>query len=152
MSLADRLGAIGTSATRLRTWPRRYSLAVFVVAFATLVRYAMELHLGPFPPFLLFVPAIIVVAVLAGLGPGILATSLSTLSVAYFYLISFGVPGSARLAELIALLLFCAIGIITSGLANLYRRHDARLREFERVVENLEEMIVVLDRDYRYRK
>src|SRR5205085_2373312 len=33
---------------------------------------------------------------------------------------------------------------------NLYRRHDARLREFERVVENLEEMIVVVDRDYRY--
>lgn len=150
MRFADRLGAIGTSANWLRTWPRRYSLAVFVVALATLVRYALELHLGPFPPFLLFVPAIILVAVLAGFGPGILATILSTVSVAFFYLISFNVSGPSRLAEMVALLLFCAIGAITSRLANLYRRHDDRLREFERVVENLEEMIVVVDRDYRY--
>ena len=70
MSSADRLGAFGTSVSWLRTWPRRYSLAVFVVAFATLVRYALELHLGPFPPFLLFVPAIIVVAVLGSRHPG----------------------------------------------------------------------------------
>jgi len=30
------------------------------------------------------------------------------------------------------------------------KRADERLREFERVVENLEEMIVVIDREYRY--
>ena len=150
MSSADRLGAIGTSVNWLRTRPRRYGLAVFVVALATLVRYLLELHLGPFPPFLLFVPAIILMAVLAGFGPGILATILSTVSVAYFYWISFDVSGTSRLAQIVGILLFCAIGAITSGLANLYRRHDARLREFERVVENLEEMIVVLDRDYRY--
>lgn len=150
MSFADRLGAIGTSANWLRTWPRRYTLAVFVVALATLVRYALELRLGPSPPFLLFVPAIILVAVLAGFGPGILATFLSAVSVAYFYWTSFDVSGTGRIAQVVALLLFCAIGLITSRLANLYRRHDVRLREFERVVENLEEMIVVVDRDYRY--
>lgn len=119
MSFADRLGAIGTSANWLRTWPRRYTLAVFVVALATLVRYALELRLGPFPPFLLFVPAIILVAVLAGFGPGILATFLSAVSVAYFYWISFDVSGTGRIAQVVALLLFCAIGLITSRLANL---------------------------------
>jgi PAS domain-containing protein len=30
------------------------------------------------------------------------------------------------------------------------KQAEARLREYERVVEGLEEMIVVIDRDYRY--
>lgn len=37
-----------------------------------------------------------------------------------------------------------------SGLGRLYRRRGSRLSEFERVVESLEEMIVVVDSDYRY--
>jgi PAS domain S-box-containing protein len=37
-----------------------------------------------------------------------------------------------------------------SGLGRLYRLHESRLSEFEQVVEGLEEMIVVIDRNYRY--
>ncbi|HLZ43233.1 MAG TPA: PAS domain S-box protein [Candidatus Sulfotelmatobacter sp.] len=150
MSFADRLGAIGTSANWLRTWPRRYGFALLTVAVATLLRYALDVAFGQFPPFVMFFPAIILVAVLAGFAPGILATILSSASVAVFFWPSLNMFGAGRARETVGLLLFSVIGAGITGLATLYRRHDARLREFERVVENLEEMIVVLDRDYRY--
>src|SRR5579859_6296548 len=150
MSFADRLGAIGTSAIWLRTWPRRYGFALLAVAVATLLRYALDVAFGQFPPFVMFFPAIILVAVLAGFAPGILATILSSASVALFFWPSLNMFGPGRARETVGLLLFSVIGAGITGLAALYRRHGARLLEFERVVENLEEMIVVLDRDYRY--
>ena len=150
MSFADRLGAIGTSANWLRTWPRRYGFAVLTAVVATLLRYALNVAFGQFPPFVMFFPAVLLAAVLAGFGPGILATILSSASVALFFWPSLNMFGPGRARETVGLLLFSVIGAGVTGLATLYRRHDARLREFERVVENLEEMIVVVDRDYRY--
>jgi len=150
MSSADRLGIVGVSANWLRTWPQRYGFAVLLVAAATLVRYAISVMLGPFPPFAIFVPAIILAAVLAGFGPGLLTTLLSAASVASFFWTSLNVFGNSRLREVVGLILFCGIGTCVSALATLYRRHESRLLEFERVVEGLEEMIVVVDRDYRY--
>ncbi len=37
-----------------------------------------------------------------------------------------------------------------SGLGDLFRRRTKRLQEFENAVEGVEEMITVIDRDYRY--
>jgi two-component system, sensor histidine kinase PdtaS len=85
MSFADRLEVFGTSANWLRTRPRRYGFAVLTVAVATLLRYALDIAFGQFPPFVMFFPAIILVAVLAGFVPGILATILSSVSVAFFF-------------------------------------------------------------------
>src|SRR5215469_11317785 len=151
MSSADLPGAIVACATWLRTRPRRYGFAVVLVAVATLARYALGLMFGPLPPFVVFLSAIILVALLAGFGPGTLATLLSAASVASFFWPSLGVFGSSRPREIVGLLLFCGIGTGISGLGRLYRLHESRLLEFERVVEGLEEMIVVIDRNYRYR-
>jgi PAS domain S-box-containing protein len=57
-------------------------------------------------------------------------------------------PGSA--GDILAPLLFGFVGIAVSGLAGAFRQHANRLQEFERAVESLEEMIIVVDRDYRY--
>lgn len=150
MSSADRRGVIGASANWLQTWPRSYGFALFAVIAATFVRQGMNVALGPFPPFVIFLPAVIVVAVLAGFGPGVFATLLSAAAVAKFFWASLGAFGPSRTREIVGLLCFCGVGTIICGLAQLYRRHESRLLEFERVVEGVEDMIVVVDRDYRY--
>jgi hypothetical protein len=68
MSSADLPGAIVACATWLRTRPRRYGFAVVLVAVATLARYPLGLMFGPLPPFVVFLSAIIPVALLAGFG------------------------------------------------------------------------------------
>ena len=56
-----------------------------LVAVATLVRYVSGVVFGYFPPFVLFLPAIVLAALLAGFGPGALATLLSAASVVSFF-------------------------------------------------------------------
>ena len=150
MRFADRAGAIGKSVAWLHTGPRRYGFAVLVAVITTLARYWLDRLLGPFPPFVMFFPGILVVALLAGFGPGLLTTILSTASVALLFWNSLSMLGNSESREIAGLVGFSLIGAGISFLAAIYRRHDARLREFERVVENLDEMIVVLDRSYRY--
>jgi len=150
MSTADRRGAIGISAKWLQSWPRRYGFAIVMVAVATLVRYGLNAALGPFPPFVIFLPAVIVAAVLGGFGPGVFATLLSAGSVAVFFRASLMAFGPGRIREIVGLISFCGVGVGISALAQLYRRHESRMLESERVVEGLDDMIVVVDRDYRY--
>ncbi len=58
----------------------RYIAAVMVVVLAFWLYYVMTALFGPgLPTYILFYPAIIIVALLAGFGPGILATIISVL-------------------------------------------------------------------------
>jgi len=149
MSSADRRETIGAFPYWLHTWPRRYGFALVAVAAATLLRYAVGVALGLFPPFILYVPAILLVALLAGFGPGTFATLLSAASVAYFFWSALNFFGTNRVGDIVGLGVFTGLGVAVSGLADMYRRREARLREFEKAMEGLEEMIVVVDRDYR---
>jgi PAS domain S-box-containing protein len=100
----------------------RYALAVVVVAASFLLRYFLVQGLGlAMPPFITFFPAIIIVAVLAGLGPGLLATALAALAVDYFILPPYGF-GIASISDAVALVLFATMGILISQLAESYRR------------------------------
>jgi PAS domain S-box-containing protein len=150
MSFADRKGTIGASAYWLHTWPQRYGFALIAVAAATLLRYPLGKLLGANLPFLLFFPAIWLVAWMAGRGPGVLAVFLS--GAAASYLFSGSVSRSALGLPLNAngLLLFSIAGVALSGVVDVYRRRAERLREFERAAAGVEEGIIVLDRQYRY--
>jgi formate hydrogenlyase transcriptional activator len=140
----------GTLTRRLRTRPLRYGFALLAVAAATLLRYALTGWLGPNLPFVFFYPAILCVSWMAGLGPGIFAVLFSTAAGRYFFFGSSGSPAWGLPHNINGELLFLIAGLIISGLADLHRRRDTRLREFARAVEGLDEMIVVVDRDYRY--
>src|SRR5579872_5622553 len=83
MSVADRREAIRRSVYFLHSWPRRYGFALIAVAVASLLRYALSKLLGANLPFLLFYPAIWLVAWMAGLGPGVFAVALSEVSAVY---------------------------------------------------------------------
>ena len=68
MSSADLREPIAASARWLRSRPRRYGFAIVLVAVATLVRYLLGVLFGPIPPFVVFLPAIILAALLADSG------------------------------------------------------------------------------------
>jgi formate hydrogenlyase transcriptional activator len=134
----------------LHTWPRQYGFALIAVVVAAGLRYALSQVVGGNLPFLLFYPAIWLVAWMAGLGPGILVVFLSVVAAKYLLFgpanpSAWGLPLDAN-----GLLLFCISGVAISALADMYRRRANRLQEFERAIEGLEEMMVVVDRDYRY--
>ena len=93
------------------------------------------------------------VATWAGFGPGAFVTFFSA-SAARCFLVepknTFVVQASTEVMEPV---LFALIGVALTALAfTAYRARQAakRNREFERVIEGLDEMIAMVDRDYRY--
>ena len=69
-------------------------VTVAVVAAAYLIRQGLDVRFGiVLPAFFTFYPAIMVVAVIYGLWPGLLATALSALLIDYFILkpLGFGI-------------------------------------------------------------
>ena len=101
----------------------RYMTAIVVVAASFLLRYFLVQGLGlAMPTFITFYPGIMLVAVLAGLWPGLLATALAVLAVDYLILPPFGSLAIAKTSDAIALVLFATMGILISLLAEGYRR------------------------------
>ena len=149
MSSADRMGTVGTSTHWLQTWPQRYGFALIAVALATVLRYPLGRLIGSNAPFVLFYPAILLVAWMAGVWPGALTVFLSALASSLFLgprnPSGFGLGRDAN-----GLLMFSIAGIAISALADMYRRRAERLREFERAAAGVEEGIIILDRRYRY--
>jgi PAS domain S-box-containing protein len=103
----------------------RYGLAVVTVAAALLLRYYLlySLHLE-LPLFILLSPAVMLVAIFAGFGAGILATALAALGADYLFVPPYGKFGITRLSDLISLLIFAALGILMSLMGEYYRRNE----------------------------
>jgi PAS domain S-box-containing protein len=150
MSSADRTGRIAVSAKWLRTQLWRYGFAVAVVCIAVAVQRGLESAIGFPHSFLMFYPTILIVSLLAGFLPGVTATLLSALAAIYFYKPPVDSFAASDETERVGLALFVLVGLAISWLANSVRQRTSRLQEFEKVVEGLEEMIVVVDRNYRY--
>ena len=150
MSSADRRGIVFVIASWMRTWPRRYGFALAVVCIAIAAQKALEATIGFPHSFLLFYPSILIVSLLTGFAPAVMATVLFATAAEYFY----SRPGSPYSAsdetQKVGLIFFVLVGIAISWLADSLRRRANRLQEFERAVEGLDEMILVVDREYRY--
>jgi PAS domain S-box-containing protein len=125
----------------------RHGSALVAVCVAVASQRGLEVEIGFAHSFLLFYPTILIVALLAGFWAGVTATLLSALASLYFY--SAALNSLIVSDERVGLTLFVYVGIAMSWLANSVRECANRLQEFEKVVEGLEEMIVVVDRDYR---
>lgn len=150
MHSADRGALFEALADRLRTRPQRYGWALLAIVVAAFLRYGLDVAFGYTQPFVFFYPTIMLISLLGGLEPSLLATAASA-TFAWYYLLeprhSFAVPNRR---DMIALLMFTGIGVIMSVAGDLFRRRTQRMREFEKAVEGLEEMIAVVDRGYRY--
>jgi PAS domain S-box-containing protein len=141
-----------------------YGVAVALTA-ATLLIYRLFLPLDQARPASdIFLVAVVLSAYFGGLGPGLLSTALGALAADYFLLFPIDSLRVASPIDQLRLAALFLVGVLISLLSeslhrskeqlardNAKRVHvEEKLREYEKAVEGLEEMIVVIDRDYRY--
>jgi formate hydrogenlyase transcriptional activator len=150
MSFADRREAIGTSLYWLHAWPRSYGFALAAVASATLIRHGLGVSIGFTPPFILLYPTILLIALLCGFGAALFATLLAMVLAGYLFLEPFNSIAVSNPRDIVGLAIFGIMGVALSGVGGLLRRYLRRVQEFEKAMDGLEEMIAVVDRDYRY--
>ena len=100
-----------------------YGAAVAAAIAAFLVRQLLSLAVGPgLPPFIIFYPTVMIVALLAGMGPGWTATIVASLATWYFIMPPQGAFLVARPPDILSLSLFFCMGVFMSVVAELYRR------------------------------
>ncbi|MCX6353428.1 MAG: PAS domain S-box protein [Candidatus Aureabacteria bacterium] len=110
----------------------RYALALAAIGAAFLLRIALTNFVGSnFPTYITFYPFIMFVAVLLGLGPGIVATLTSALIVDYWYLPPQGF-GVENVADAVGLIFFLGMGALMSVVAESYRKGKEKLNEVMR--------------------
>jgi PAS domain S-box-containing protein len=108
----------------------RYALAVLLVFAATAVRYWADgvLHSQPFPTYFL---AVLLTVAVAGAGPAVLATVLSAVAAAYFFIdprLSFLI---SEPAGMVRLAIFLAIGLTIAAFAQAKAKAYARALDAE---------------------
>jgi PAS domain S-box-containing protein len=100
-----------------------YGVAVGFVALAVLLQRGLAPQWAEDLPALLFYPAVVLSAGYGGLGPGLLATALSGLTISYYWLpprYSFAV---GNLGDLLGLVIFLAVGLLISVINERQLRH-----------------------------
>jgi PAS domain S-box-containing protein len=114
-------------------WRRalRYGLAFVSVAAGFGLRAALTAWIGPgLPTYITFYPAVMVAALLAGFGPGLLATALTGLLVAYWILPPEGFFITSPV-DRVGLVLFASMGLFMSAVAEFYRRDRRKAAAYE---------------------
>jgi two-component system, cell cycle sensor histidine kinase and response regulator CckA len=118
----------GTPVRGIRGALLRYGVALLAVTAAAAGRFWLEQFFGVTPPYVIFYPAVMIVAMVAGLGPGLLATALSASVAEYFFLQSRGSLTTPSPDNKIGLALFVLVGVGISALADVMDRRAAELR------------------------
>src|SRR5919197_3660590 len=122
--------AIAGLAIRLST-PARYGVAIVAAIIAILARLALDPVWGVKLPYITLFPAIMVVAWLGGLWPGILTTLITGTAAAYYWVqpsYSFRITEPS---EWLGLIVFFAVGVVLSPLNEAWRSSAAALAESE---------------------
>lgn len=118
---------------RLLSGCLRYASAALAVAVGFGVRLASEAWIGPgLPTFITFYPLVMLVALVAGFGPGVAATVLTIVAVDAWILPSTGaLAGSSPVGHL-SLALFGGMGLFMSAQAAMYRRNREKAAAYDR--------------------
>jgi PAS domain S-box-containing protein len=118
---------MGTKLKFKSHWPGGYGIALVAVAVAFLLREGLtRVAGGSLPTYITFYPAIMLSALLGGVGPGLLATVAAALGVDYFILPPIGSFAIASLADAVGMAFFTGMGVFMSVVAELYRRARQR--------------------------
>jgi PAS domain S-box-containing protein len=110
----------------------RYGLAVVAVGTSVAVRQALGVWLGPGPPqFIIFAPAVMMTALLGGLGPALAASVLSATALALVIppVSSFRISSPA---DAVGLVIFLAVSMVMSLLLSWYRKDREKAAAFDR--------------------
>jgi PAS domain S-box-containing protein len=106
-------------------WPGRavrYGSALIVVAGAVLLRLQLVSSFGALPRYVIFFPAVLLVASIGGGGPGILATVLSAVAIDYWFIPPFGQIGKGSPNEILGLGIFTGSCLFLSMLPERLRQ------------------------------
>ena len=111
----------------------RWGITLVAVATGWGLRWALTAWVGPgLPTYITFYPMIMVAALLAGWRPGMLATCITGLGVAYHLLPPLGQFGIATPVDQLGLVIFLGMGSFMSAFAELYRRNRDKVAAYER--------------------
>ncbi len=114
----------------------RLSMRLAIVTVAVLAAFLLRLailHFFPIEaPFVTFYPAVMIVALLAGFWPGVLATALLSLIADYTIFQPLGSFRMSRTSDALILSLFFGMGIFLSAVAEGLRRNYQRVADFEK--------------------
>lgn len=111
-----------------------YGIALAAVAISTLIRWAIRGYLPGGLPFMTYFPAVAIVTLLGGFGPGVLATLLATL-VAWFVFVPPPFDFTLNTPDAIALLLFVLLSLLLVGLVTALNLAVNRLLMIEQNLE-----------------
>jgi len=129
---------------------RAYVVAVLLIAACLLVRWTLRTWFGGNVPYLQFFPAIMVAAWYGGLGPGILATALSTLAAMYLFLPPAGIAVTG-IPDVLSLGLFVAIGVgislLSHQLCTAAALSTSRAEWLDAIINTTVDGIVVIDEE-----
>lgn len=118
---------------KLLNYLLRYSASVLVVIIAFWLYSLMTAWFGPgLPTYILFYPAVIIVAILLGLGPGLLATILSVIIVVTWILPPVGIFSVPKSIDEIGVVLFITMGVLISSVAELYRSNRKKAIAYDK--------------------
>jgi PAS domain S-box-containing protein len=141
----------------------RYSFAVLAVAAGWGLRLALSSWVGSgLPTYITFYPPVILVALLAGLGPGLIATALSACIVGIWVISPVGHFSIASPVDRLGLALFAAMGLFIGIVSEVYHRRQDKAAAYDRtmamceseeryrvLVENSPDLITRFDRNLR---
>ncbi|MGO9587544.1 MAG: CHASE3 domain-containing protein [Limisphaerales bacterium] len=112
-----------SSSSIRRRWVLRYGLAFVATAMGFGLRAVLTALAGEgLPTYITFYPLIMAVALLGGVGPGLLATLMTALAVDYWIIPPLHGFAIANLADAVGLAFFTGMGVFMSVFAELYRR------------------------------
>lgn len=125
----------GDLSAQVKFWDRlivRYAVSVIAVAVAFLLRLALSGSLDSGAPYVTFFPAVMIAAIFAGFGPGLMATCLSFLLADLWILPPTGHFAIKNTADILGLIIFLITGLFMSGMAEVYRRSRQKIAEYEK--------------------
>lgn len=134
----------------------RYVASILVVLVSFWLYWLLTAWFGPgLPTYILFYPAVIIVALLAGFGPGILSTILAVTVADVWILPPVGQFTIETPINMVGAVLFSVMGVIISSTVELYRRNREKAEDelikskenFRSLAENSPDLIIRLDTD-----
>lgn len=118
----------GTSARQPAAGPRGYAAAILLVGVSTLAGMLIAPRWGTAAVDLIYLPAVLTAAVLAGLGPALLAAIASALAYNYFFTAPYHTFRIYSPSDIVTVVVLFAVAVVTSHLAASIRQ-QARLAE-----------------------
>lgn len=150
MSVADQRQISALSARWLRSGSGSYLVGLVAITAAGTLNSYLKVDVGLIHPFVFFYPVIVVLALWSSLRAALFGTGAAAVFATYYLLKPLHTFSVEETRDRFALLMFLVVAAGISVIGDQFRRRALRLQEFEKAIEGVQEMIVVLDRNCRH--